>query len=171
MGTNYYVNIRPKQEVLDKFVADVQAGQLIGMKARACDLFRTYHLGKKSIGWKFLWNLNYDSWEDEYPLFEPNKKSIREFVMRDDVLIYDEYGVVVNKEKFLSIGFTDEGFDSDTYEENRKEGDPYYNSEYHISLDESTMFGMVERKGYKLAKIKTEFFSDGLRFSMCDDFC
>lgn len=43
------------------------------------------HLGKRSYGWQFLWDYH----DGKY--FEPNLKSIKEFLSQDDIVIYDEY--------------------------------------------------------------------------------
>ena len=43
------------------------------------------HLGKRSGGWKFLFNPNYERY---YPL---TKEGLMNFLKRDDVIIYTEY--------------------------------------------------------------------------------
>ena len=138
------------------------------------------HLGKRSCGWKFCWNPNvfvvrqghcedtpYGTriWVEEpstgkylYPL---TKTVIHDFIFREDVLIYDEYDELQDKEEFwnmaLSWGYEEgnEGWDSASYEEKH--------TSYPIT-GELTDF--LKKKGYKFtSNTNSDFYSDGLRFA------
>ena len=138
------------------------------------------HLGKRSSGWKFCWNPNvfvvrqghledtpYGTriWVEEpstgkylYPL---TKTGIHDFIFREDVLIYDEYDELQDKEEFwnmaLSWGYEkgNEGWDSASYEERH--------TSYPIT-GELTDF--LKREGYKFSSdTNSDFYSDGLRFA------
>ena len=84
------------------------------------------HLGKSSNGWKFLWNPNvfvvrngHQELVDEWPggriykrvgdpdtakYFYPlTKKDIKDFIDRKDVVLYDEYDTVLDKEEFWKM--------------------------------------------------------------------
>lgn len=84
------------------------------------------HLGKRSSGWKFLWNPNiyeirnghtekeeiepghykYHWIEDVstvFKLYELTKTSIKEFIDSPDIEIYDEYGDKQDKEEFWNM--------------------------------------------------------------------
>ena len=150
------------------------------------------HLGKRSGGWKFLWNPNifqvrngHSEWIDHgdgsrssrwipepdtakyvYPL---TKKGIKAFIDRKDIEIYDEYGELQNKEEFFqeALDWTkwngEEAWDSDSYYKDNP-------SEHRWSCrNEYTDF--LEDLGYKLSEYKVDFYSDGLRFSTSTDFC
>lgn len=206
MGTNYYAYIIPikknKNElkkmidndeldkVLDKskemygnIKYDVDTNQLVGCKV---------HLGKSSIGWKFLWNPqvflvphgHYETFQTEYGekyelyakepptlyyLYPLTKKGITDFVMREDIVIRNEYGESVDKEGFLYFamvgkniyrsitGEIKEALDSRLYEE-------IHPSRIHISRSE--LVKALEAEGYKMiSKSLSDFYSDGLRFS------
>ena len=143
------------------------------------------HLGKASYGWKFLWNPNVfvirhghsedkhgmRRWVEEpstgkylYPL---TKKGLKAFIDREDILIYDEYGELQDKEEFwkmaLEWGSTKEdgGWDAASYEEyERKEN--LYNS-YPITGE---LTDLLRQEGYEFtSSSNSDFYSDGLRFA------
>jgi hypothetical protein len=150
------------------------------------------HLGKRSGGWKFLWNPNIfmirsGHMEDHngrriyvpdpsipkytYPL---TKKGIKEFVDREDVEVYDEYGEKQDKEEFwnMAINWTTwkdhetgeirEAWDADSYaKEFPKERQFSCRNEYTDFL---------ESLDYKLSFYKVDFYSDSLRFSTSTEF-
>lgn len=206
MDTNYYAYIIPTKKkkdelkkmidndeldkVLDKskemygnIEYDVYTKQLLGCKV---------HLGKSSIGWKFLWNPqvflvphgHYETFQTEcgekyelyakdpstlYHLYPLTKKGITHFVMREDVVIRNEYGESVDKEGFLyhamvekntyrSInGEIKETLDSRLYEEIRP---------CRIHISRSELVKALEAEGHKMiSKSLSDFYSDGLRFS------
>lgn len=149
------------------------------------------HLGKASCGWKFCWNPNvyiktsghledingqrkYISDPDTpiylYPL---TKEGIKSFIDREDVLIYDEYDELQDKEKFwnmaLNWGSNREGggWDSASYEEyEKKEGKPY-----RIYPVTGALTDLLEAEGYKFtSSSNSDFYSDGLRFAGFTDF-
>ena len=67
------------------------------------------HLGKRSVGWKFLWN-----WNDSK--FYSTKDELVKFVMSGRVV--DEYGQQIPSEEFLEMAFEwgqEDGWDDETY--------------------------------------------------------
>lgn len=140
------------------------------------------HLGKASCGWKFLWNPNvyvkrnghledingqrkYISDPDTpiylYPL---TKKGLHDFIFREDVLIYDEYNELQDKEEFWNYALKEkEGdWDSKMYEE--EEG----RTSYPITGE---LTDLLEAEGYKfISSSNSDFYSDGLRFAGFTDF-
>lgn len=149
------------------------------------------HLGKTSYGWKFLWDPNVyvvrnGHMEDVngqrryipdpdtplylYPL---TKQGLHDFIFREDVLIYDEYEELQDKEEFwqmaLSWGYDkdNEGYDAASYEEYEREQNNYYR-EYPIT-GELTDF--LKSEGYEFTSwTNSDFYSDGLRFAGFIDF-
>jgi hypothetical protein len=67
------------------------------------------HLGKRSMGWKFLWNFNEDK-------FFKDKESLLEFIKSGRIL--DEYGDELSQDEFIEMSFSwgqEDGFDSESY--------------------------------------------------------
>ena len=148
------------------------------------------HLGKSSGGWKFLWNPNVfvirhghledkngqRRWVEEpntgkylYPL---TKQGLHDFIFRKDVLIYDEYHELQDKEEFwqmaLSWGYDkdNEGWDAASYEAYEREQNNYH--QYPVT-GELTDF--LREEGYKFtSSSNSDFYSDGLRFAGFIDF-
>ena len=104
MGTNFYARIIPKEEDI-KRVHRIIDGYLTGNTLEIDDdilkdSVQKIHLGKRSSGWQFLWQANPKYYQD-------NLESIKEFLSRDDVIIYNEYEERFTLEKFLDkeIGY------------------------------------------------------------------
>lgn len=196
MGTNFYARIIPSEERKNKLKKAIDNNDVKVIK----DMFnRLYgevtvdedepllhygivHLGKRSSGWKFLWNPNvYEKQNYQVmtengktdvkrlpptPLYvyQLNRNAIKEFIDREDVLIFDEYGSQWDKDDFFDMAINwgiPNGFDCDTYTEyQEKEGNTYYR---YSCQSHYTVF--LESLGYNLNTDKSEFYSDGLRFS------
>lgn len=153
------------------------------------------HLGKCSCGWKFLWNPNWyklpkghidekkndkgikslhwvDDGYDIFKYYDLTKKSIKAFIDREDVEIYNEYGEKQDKKEFYEMAMNwgydkdDEGWDGDSYEEWEKKQDPNYTSRSY----KTDYCGFLTELGFKLNKNNTDFYSDGMRFSTCTEF-
>ena len=104
MGTNFYARIILKEEDI-KRVHRIIDGYLTGNTLEIDDdilkdAVQKIHLGKRSSGWQFLWQANPKYYQD-------NLESIKEFLSRDDVIIYNEYEERFTLEKFLDkeIGY------------------------------------------------------------------
>lgn len=104
MGTNFYARIIPKEEDI-KRVHRIIDGYLTGNTLEIDDdilkdSVQKIHLGKRSCGWQFLWQNNPKYYDD-------NLESIKEFLSRDYVIIYNEYEERFTLEKFLDkeIGY------------------------------------------------------------------
>ena len=115
------------------------------------------HIGKRSAGWKFLWNAN------NFEYFKPNKESLIEFLKSGQ--IYDEYGKNFTFDQFWNDelkGFLDKGVDIEEY---YKIDEPrYIHYENLHTIDRFKIdFGInVNKYG--------EFYIDDLRFTTCDCF-
>lgn len=201
MSTNFYARIIPTKERKDKIKEAIDSDDFTLIK----DLINnTYsrptcydftnngeiHLGKRSSGWKFLWNTNwykirkghseqvekngvttYKWIDDGYDIkmyYDLTKQSITNFITRDDILVYDEYDEQQDKKEFLEMAFNwgIDGWDSDSY----NEWEMRNNSSYQIysCRNEYTVF--FENEGFKLSQSKSDFYSDGLRFSTSVEF-
>ena len=149
------------------------------------------HLGKRACGWKFLWNPNVfiirhghvedkngqRRWVEEPStgkyLYPVTKQGLHDFIFREDVLIYDEYNELQDKEEFwqmaLSWGYDkdDKGWDAASYDDYEMSQNKNYRS-YPIT-GELTDF--LKSEGYKFTSwTNSDFYSDGLRFAGFIDF-
>ena len=198
MSTNYYAKIIPLKERKKELHDAIEANDFPLINKLTDEMYSSIkveygeddiiggvvHLGKRSSGWKFLWNPNvfvirHGHLEDSngtrryvpdpntllytYPL---TKKGLKSFIDREDVLIYDEYEELQDKEEFwkmvLKWGYEkgNEGWDSASYEEK------------HISYPVTgELTDLLKKEGYKFTSYtNSDFYSDGLRFSTNTDF-
>lgn len=149
------------------------------------------HLGKRSGGWRFCWDPNIfvirnghleDIDGKRCYISDPNtakyvypltKKGLRDFIFREDIIIYDEYGELQDKEEFwnmaLKWGYEEDekGWDSASYDEfERREN---HNYKWYPITGEFT--DLLIQEGYKFTSDShADFYSDGLRFAGFTDF-
>ena len=208
MGTNYYARIIPTKERKEKIKQAIDNNDFDEIKHLVNITYSSteydyngegycggeIHLGKRSGGWKFLWNPNWykilqghTEWEefpggrsghwvddgyDVFKYYDLTKESIKQFIDREDVEIWNEYNEKQDKEKFwemaLNWGYdkNDEGWDGESYEEWEKKQNP--NRKTYDHHTEYSKF--IEECGFKVNKYGTDFYSDGLRFATCTDF-
>lgn len=209
MGTNYYARIIPTKERKVQIKMAIDNNDFDEITSLVNKTYsspqydsetHTYvggeiHLGKRSGGWKFLWNPNWyklirghsevvelepnarsyhwvEDGFDVFKFYELTKESIKEFIDREDVEIYEEYGKKQNKEEFwkmaLSWGYDkdNEGWDGETYEEWEQKQNPKYRPRTYKTDYSKFLKGC----GFKLNKYNTDFYSDGLRFATCTEF-
>lgn len=197
MGTNFYARIIPtksRKEYLKKLIdedrfSEIQeeVQKMYGTGSEYCSECGEIHLGKRSAGWKFLFNPNYEKF------YKLTKKGLAEFLNRKDIIIYTEYfmgdpehsvmeytddpdkadGVsyLWTAEQFLNMathwGYNKdpEGLDGKTYEEWEATQGRGYNQYLAYS---DPYEGYWRDKGYNPEYYN--FYSDGLRWSTCCDF-
>lgn len=146
------------------------------------------HLGKSSGGWKFLWNPNiylirngysekidhgnghvsykyHELPDTAYYVYELTQQGIKKFIDRDDVEIYDEYNVKLDKDEFFKMAIEhNTGWDAASYEN----GHPN-KSKYYLNNDYSRL---LEKEGFVFTSpTHSDFYSDGMRFATSTDFC
>lgn len=200
MGTNFYARIIPKEEdkqELIKMIQDDDFNNIVDFASKLYDKRNEYtrkgnviHLGKRSCGWKFLWNPNvikyYDWCMDQktkeyvsvikydyvYPL---TKQGITDFCNREDVIITDEYGEQYTSEEFLEMAFSwgePDGLTGKTYEEDPKYGPSSYRNYYWSEKYQRGMHSEKDEMWFDLGYIVEyyNFESDGLRFSTSINF-
>ena len=85
------------------------------------------HLGKRSSGWKFLWNFNNDN-------YYKDKESLLEFIRSGRIV--NEYSEELDVEEFIEMSLSwgeDDGWDLETYyEENPTHRSPYGKPERYV---------------------------------------
>lgn len=210
MGTNYYARILPskkRKNEIKKAIDDNDfykikhlIDQTYGRPYMDYDDTTTYcggeiHLGKRSCGWKFLWNPNWykmakghreekvndngsktihwvDDGYDVFKYYDLTKDSIKAFIDRDDVEIYNEYDEKQDKNEFYEMamnwgyGKDNEGWDGESYEEWEHKQNPNYRPQNY----RTAYCDFLKELGFKLNKYNTDFYSDGMRFSTCTEF-
>ena len=139
------------------------------------DLFGRLHIGKSNHGWKFQWcpniikhNVSYIDnnglyvskyeYELRYPL---SKQGLTDFIMRDDIVVINEYNEVQDKEEFLQMAFSwcPDGYDSRSYDGEKKSYDFSKEQEKYKSL------------GFEFQSIyDTDFINDGLCWTIHENF-
>jgi TPP-dependent indolepyruvate ferredoxin oxidoreductase alpha subunit len=145
MGTNYYARIIPKEEDKQKLkdaidndrddLVEDLVSELYSSRNEYTRKGNKIHLGKRSAGWKFLWNPNVIRYCDGYidqetkefipvwkydQVYPLTKQGITDFCNREDVIITDEYGETFSAEEFLEMAFSwgqPNGLTGKTYEE------------------------------------------------------
>ena len=148
MGTNYYIKkyMTPEQkkEVIDAINND-QYDEARDIMNEVKDI----HIGKRSAGWKFLWDAN------EFKYFEPTKESLIEWLKSGQII--DEYDQEFTFDEFWNDclnGFWG-GYDAITYEKD-------YPKRSYWRKNISQFHGIPVTNG--------EFYIDNLRFSVSTDF-
>lgn len=101
MSTAYYAYLRIPENVKSQMCEAIEADNIDEVLNIAEDVSPKVkiRIGQRSGGWKFLWNPY-----NEY-LESLDKKSIIQFVNRDDVIIKNEYDEAQDKDEFLSMAF------------------------------------------------------------------
>ena len=183
MGTNFYARIIPKESDKQALIEAINNDQpdlveeltqkLYGTRNEYTGQGSRIHLGKRSGGWKFLWNPNvvkvWDSDACEYAhnyVYPLTKEGIMKFVMRDDVVITDEYGEVWDNWEFFNeaLNWCKDGLDGKEYQTNPKYADS--RGTYYPSPERDNFWREL---GYEPEYY--DFYSDGLRFSTSVEFC
>jgi hypothetical protein len=198
MSTNYYAHIIPSKKRKNELHDAIEANDFPLINKLTDEMYNPIrveygedyiiggivHLGKRSGGWKFLWDPNVFvirhghseknkgtyKWVEEpstplytYPL---TKKGLHDFIFRDNVLIYDECDELQDKEVFwdmaLKWGYENgnEGWDAASYEEKH--------TSYPVTGE---LTDLLKKEGYKFTSYSnSDFYSDSLRFAGFTDF-
>ena len=161
MGTNFYAKhilTEAEYEEIQKALTDGQLDKLEELIYESKK--KDYHIGKRSGGWQFIFAPHIklrDGFKNSGQVVSPWENtlaSLKEYLSRPDVEIYDEYG-----EKFTSDEFW-----------NNEVGKSLYNDpEHYINGEQYYKKYPNEHSGMFLTN--TEFTTEeGLRFSTDEDF-
>lgn len=157
MGTNFYLKRKLSQEQKEK------CNKLIfDDKYKDAEEILSYtkpiHLGKRSAGWKFLWNVN------NFEYFKPDKKSLLEFLNTPNSIIVDEYGREYSVERFLNEEIPIKGFNLLEYYKT-------YPQEHKFIAPYQDVKRFKEQSGYE-GDINAygEFYLDDFRCTYFDEF-
>jgi hypothetical protein len=203
MGTNYYAYIIPVEEKKEELHAAINNNDFYSIRDLVDEMYSMVeynwpskkisggkvHLGKRSGGWKFLWNPNvytirgghfeFSGSSKHYVpdpttllyLYPLTKQGLHDFIFRKDILIYNEYRELQDKEEFWKMALSweqEDGWDDNTYQIWEKNRDP--NFKEWASTGE--LINLLEKEGYEFtSSAQSDFYSDGLRFATSIDFC
>lgn len=211
MGTNYYCRKIPtkqrKAELCELINTSNNFDEIMQQISYTYGGFRldidnkpiggVIHLGKRSGGWKFLWNPNVyverhghleseelepghtKSWWIEEPdtyyhIYPLTKEGIWNFINQEDIEVFDEYGELQDKKEFFEMALHwttwngEEAYDGKSYEESlRKKGKP----SLYLPKETDKDVQILKKCGYKVEWPFTDFYSDELRFSTNNEFC
>lgn len=196
MSTNYYLRRKPlleQREELKRMIDQSGDGsnfkEILDMASVMYGTCTEYdrdlgviHLGKKSFGWKFLWNPNivkkdfgkYDQEKKTFirdirtvGMYDLSREGIEKFVMNKEYELYDEYGEKCDKEKFLNMALNSEGYDSVSY---IKEHPEEKSSWLWLGLDKIQRFWADTVGCVFVSPLQSDFEIDGLRFSTSVEF-
>lgn len=172
MGTNYYAIILPTKERKKKIIDAISNDDIYEIQVIYESSYQNInnynpsdygilHLGKRSGGWKFLWDPNIYRWNGGIKTYyDYNKKSILEFLSKPNIKIIDEYwkyDIIPENHQFtpeefmnMAINWCPDGRDGS-------------DSNEYIQYND-----LLKEKG--ITQIGNYFYSDGLRFAAFTDF-
>lgn len=140
MGTNVYARRILSEEIKERIQEALRMNQYSEIEFLIYENSEPIHIGKRSCGWQFLF-------EENKRYYENNRKSINEFISREDIILYNEYDDPLTPEIFWK-----------EYVDSMKDGDTY----------ESYYMKSGFKKEYERV-CTSEFISDGLRFTWDKD--
>lgn len=159
MGTNFYLRKKLDKDVKELLKKYIDEDNLDAIDEVLKD-YKEIHIGKRSYGWKFLWDAHY------FKYFKPNKKSIFEWLKSGD--IYDEYGKKFTFDQFINDELKNclnKGCDIQQYAME----DPkylYYDNSKNIDIFKQE----VKVKKYPTINRYGEFYINNLRFTVYENF-
>lgn len=154
MGTNFYLKRKLSDKEKAELYSYIDNEDWDSLKE---SIPEKIHIGKRSAGWKFLWNAN------KFKYFKPNKKSLMKFLKSGQII--NEYGEEFTFDQFINdeiVNFINNGLDIETYyiEEN-----PSY--KYTMPIEKRIDFENIYN-----VKVNQcgEFYIGKLRFTTFDEF-
>lgn len=151
MSTNFYLRKKVTREQKDAMIRAINQERWDDVTD---NIPREIHIGKRSGGWKFLWNAN------DFKYYSPSVKSLHEFLQSGN--IYDEYGRSYTYDEFINNEVSFSGDDLETYYQHSNEYRPI------ISWDRRQRY--ESEHGVKVNEYG-EFYIDKYRFTTWTEFC
>lgn len=159
MGTNFYLRKKLSDKEKAKLYSYIDNEDWDSLKE---SIPEKIHIGKRSAGWKFLWNAN------KFKYFKPNKKSLMEFLKSGQII--NEYGEEFTFDQFINgeiANFINMGWDMETYCIEENSSYKYTMYKYTMPIEKRIDFENI----YKV-KVNQygEFYIGKLRFTTFDEF-
>ena len=164
MSTTYYIRKKLSKEEkkeIKKYIDKDLYDEVERMMQESCE---KREIGHRAGGWKFSW----------YPfniyLKDLTRKGIEDLIHREDIIVYNEYGEIEDKKKFLDMAFNwdVDGWDSNSYREEHP-------NEMHCQMSERQdnclralkLYGHTMKPVFK-NMYQTDFENDGLRWTILE---
>lgn len=156
MGTNYFIkrklSDKQKQIIIDKLMKDEYEDVHFMLP-------ENIHIGKRSSGWKFLWDVH------EFKYFNPTKESIFDFLKSGTII--DEYRQEVSFDDFINnviVSKFVDSWDAASYHKEHPD-DLYMGQIFGNSINE-----FQERFPNLNVNKYGEFYIDDFRCTYAEDF-
>lgn len=157
MGTNFYAKRIPTQEQLNEISEFVTNGKLDTAQELISEINERIHICKRSGGWQIGFDHNWGKY------YQPNAKSLTEFLDKPNILIVDEYGEEYTFTEFWSM-VLEWNANSHNYLTSKSYMDEY--CEYYLCTEDIRRVKEV----FNIDTDCNDFEVDGLRFSVYTDF-
>lgn len=122
MGMNYYAKISKKQR--DIINNDPEISEL----AKTCVDKYELHIGKSSMGWKFMFQVQEVYSKGQETILDTFEKW-KNFILQDSIEVYNEDNELVDKDWLLKF------IKEKQKEKHPDSSDKYYDTEHFISID------------------------------------
>ena len=141
MSTSFYKTLNLRRDQKDHIIELINKNSYKQAKDYLEEFAPTIHIGTRSGGWQFLFNLN------KKVYYEDNRYSINSFLLEEGP-ISDEYGRLYTVDEFWKVvDDTMNGYDMKSFlKEHPEEKSPIFN------------------------ELEMEYHNDGLRFSKYENF-
>ena len=166
MGTNYYMKRIPTEDDIQKITELTKQRMFDELQEYVNEMNANIHIGKRSGGWKFLFN------HQDGKYFDPQyQESLKAWLNEPHYRIVDEYGEEFTFEEFWQMtrdwdSHPNNNWDDSAYAKyEREQGNWFYNSA--CSVDEAER--IFRRFGVR--PVYHDFWLDGLRYSTSTEFC
>lgn len=165
MGTNYYMKRIPTEDDIQKITELTKQRMFDKLQEYVNEMNTDIHIGKRSGGWKFLFN------HQDGKYFDPHhQESLKAWLNDPHYKIVDEYGEEFTFDEFWQMtrdwdAHPNNNWDDAAYAKYEREQGNRYNMTCCVSEAERTynMFGV--------RPIYHDFWLDGLRYSTSTEFC
>lgn len=147
MGTNFYYRIPIKSrkiKELQNLITKNPNFDKLKDEIYKIENKNNIHLGKRSYGWQFLWDYH----KGEF--YQPNLKSIKDFLSNGIGEIYDEYGQAFGVDEFFNdeikdfLYLDDKHCNIDTYVDPDGHSSKYRGSNFEFTSDDGLRFSHSE---------------------------
>lgn len=156
MGTNFFLRKKLSQEQRNEINKALDVGDF----AKARELLpKDIHIGKRSGGWKFLWDAHY------FKYFEPSKDALMKWLQSGQIL--DENGDEFTFDEFINEeiqGFIDKGYDIESYKDDHPDERDFFCYDSRILTFNSKCDYNININQYG------EFYIGDFRFTVSEDF-